>query len=229
MSSYEDLVTKLTKRVEWYYMLDEVLVVVVDGAIGVGKTTLIDRLSHSIKSILPSLQISIVGENVDDEEGMQLLEKYLSDPYTYAYDFQLNAVLSKVKNYEIALKACDKDHPTILFVDRDISTDKKVFFNVCVEKGYIPKHRKAEYKKAIVEAVVDEDNEYRPYKSVSRLIAPDMSIYVVTPVDECIHRIGVRGRKCESAYSREYLEDITRRYEDHYNKRKVIRFVNISQ
>lgn len=73
----------------------------VEGNIGSGKTTLLSLICKEIP------QIKIMPEPVADWQNISkfnLLDQYYKEPHRWAYTFQINAVVSRMKNLRNLIK-----------------------------------------------------------------------------------------------------------------------------
>ena len=93
------------------------------------------------------------------------------------------------------LNKVDKKKKKIILIERCMLTDK-VFFDLNVENGLSNPMEEAMFKNL--------------YEFLSNNVYPKLSgiIYLDTPVDECIHRMILRGRKEEKSLTKEYLTQL---------------------
>ena len=161
----------------------------IEGNIGSGKTTVIHHLQR-----LYGDQVILVEEPVKDWqnlEGENLLDKKNKDLNRWGYSFEAYVLITKMNELT---KVAFNDKKIIL-IERCILTDK-VFFDLNVENGLSNPMEEAMFKNL--------------YEFLSKNVYPKLSgiIYLDTPVDECIHRMILRGRKEEKSITKEYLQQL---------------------
>ena len=161
----------------------------IEGNIGSGKTTIIRHLQR-----LYGDQVILVEEPVKDWqnlEGENLLNKKNEDLNRWGYSFEAYVLITKMNELT---KVAFNDKKIIL-IERCMLTDK-VFFDLNVENGLSNPMEEAMFKNL--------------YEFLSKNVYPKLSgiIYLDTPVDECIHRMILRGRKEEKSLTKEYLTQL---------------------
>ena len=161
----------------------------IEGNIGSGKTTVIHHLQR-----LYGDQVILVEEPVKDWqnlEGENLLDKKNKDLNRWSYSFEAYVLITKMNELT---KVAFNDKKIIL-IERCMLTDK-VFFDLNVENGLSNPMEEAMFKNL--------------YEFLSKNVYPKLSgiIYLDTPVDECIHRMILRGRKEEKSITKEYLQQL---------------------
>ena len=161
----------------------------IEGNIGSGKTTVIRHLQQIYGD-----QVVLVEEPVKDWqnlEGENLLKKKNDDLNRWGYSFEAYVLITKM-NELTKVAFSDKK---IILIERCMLTDK-VFFDINVENGFSNPMEEAMFKNL--------------YEFLSKNVYPKLSgiIYLDTPVDECIHRMILRGRKEEKSITKEYLQQL---------------------
>ena len=161
----------------------------IEGNIGSGKTTVIHHLQR-----LYGDQVILVEEPVKDWqnlEGENLLDKKNKDLNRWGYSFEAYVLITKMNELT---KVAFNDKKIIL-IERCMLTDK-VFFDLNVENGLSNPMEEAMFKNL--------------YEFLQKNVYPKLSgiIYLDTPVDECIHRMILRGRKEEKSITKEYLQQL---------------------
>ena len=161
----------------------------IEGNIGSGKTTIINHLKR-----LYGDEVLLVEEPVKDWqnlEGENLLDKKNKDLNRWGYSFEAYVLITKMNELT---KVAFQDKKIIL-IERCMLTDK-VFFDLNVENGLSNPMEEAMFKNL--------------YEFLSNNVYPKLSgiIYLDTPVDECIHRMILRGRKEEKSITKEYLQQL---------------------
>lgn len=181
-------------------------IVAIEGGIGVGKTTLGKSLMRFIRN----------HENWEHKDfypepfNQKMLEQFLSDKKKYAYAFQLYMLNRRQTNYALA-KAGNRD----AIIDRSLAGDY-VFASV--------QHRLGNITDSEFEVYQQIFNEFAPYE-------PDVIIYLRTSTEVAMNRIKTRDRNGECSYTEEYLNEISREYENTLKetyKNTRIHFINWS-
>ena len=149
-------------------------VISVEGNLGAGKSTL-----------LSILQADTIKEPVDEWEntaGSNILQRYYEDPKRWAFTFQLNALHSRAKLWEEAIRK-NQESDKILFSERSPLADRHIFGEIMQREGNF------------------EEVEYAVYDSLCRSIISSLPvkgiIYLKCPPQLCLERIKKRNRKGE--------------------------------
>lgn len=172
---------------------DKLIFCVIDGGIGSGKSTLINKL-REIKQI-GNRRVTIADEPVNDwkeiqnEQGVAILELFYSDPKKYAFPFQMAAFISR---FEILRKAVEENPNGIIISERSLFTDKMVFAKMLYDSGNIEHVNYSIY--------------LRWFDVFANQYPVNKSIYIRTSPQICLERIKKRGRTGESNIELTYLE-----------------------
>jgi len=169
----------------------------VDGNIGSGKSTLIEKIKQHYKN---NIRIGFVHEPVDlwsmikDSSGKNIIQNFYEDQKKWAFCFQMTAYISRLDELNKALR-CEYD---FIFCERSIFTDRNVFAKLLYQDFKIC------------------DIEYTVYKmwfdTFSNNISNPIKIYIYTTPEVCYNRIIKRSREGEQNICQEYL---TRCHEAH--------------
>ncbi|AAX17574.1 deoxyguanosine kinase [Borrelia turicatae 91E135] len=165
------------------------LVIVIEGLIGVGKTTLGHVLSKEFN-------IPFYSE-LNNEFTLSMLDKFYKDKSRWAFLVQINFLNERFK----LIKSIFKTKGGIL--DRSIYGDR-VFASLLNDSGYISND---EYK--IYLDLLDNMLEHSQ--------KPVLMIYLDCSVDEAERRIKNRNRSFETGIPREYLEGLNEKYLSWYD------------
>lgn len=167
----------------------------ISGNIGVGKSTLIDKLSNLGYNVSPE---------IIDQDGKVdgLLKDYYSnmDKASFfrlqRYFFQMRLMM-----FQSLCSNDDESHNTkedVGIVERCPGEDEVFLYNG-LDNGIVSQEDVTEFLKEF-----DNSNHL-----------PDIIVYLYNPkVTGLKENIMVRGRKCETDISEEYLEKVEKRYED---------------
>jgi deoxyadenosine/deoxycytidine kinase len=185
------------------------ILISIEGDIGAGKTTLIDKLKqqnpewHFIDEPVGTWQ------GLKTEDGTNLLELFYKDKERYSYTFQNCALLSRALNIKKTIDQwkvlCDinpeESLNNVFVTERCLETDFFVFAQMLRDDGLMN--------------LVEWDLYKMWYSYIKEQSYPLCGIvYVATPPSVCQERIHIRGRKGEEAIPIEYLNNL-----DVYQKR----------
>lgn len=102
-----------------------VKIISIEGNIGVGKSTLIEKV---MKDFTEDTQVVFLMEdlslwnNIKDPEEKSIFELYYKNPKEYSFSFQITALISRLKQ----LKEIEKDK-LVIVTERGMYTDREVF------------------------------------------------------------------------------------------------------
>ena len=160
--------------------------IAVEGPIGVGKTTLVQLLSERFQA---RELLEIVEEN-------PFLPLFYEDRERYSFQTQLFFLLSRFKQQEDILQG-DLFSPGGVVSDYLLVKDR-LFANMNLK-----------------------DKELVLYDRLWEILAPrapkpDLVVLLMAQMDVLLHRISIRGREFEQSMDRDYLEEVTRIYSEHF-------------
>ena len=156
-------------------------VIVVDGNIGVGKTTFTRRIAHALDMVMVD----------EDFEGNPYLSDFYRDQVTWAYKTQEWFVRDRFESYKKALSLTRNRN---LIVDRPPASTF-VFSTALYEDGKLTEE---EY-----------DNLMDMYHNLNAGVTqPDVYIYLDASPDRCMRTIKSRGRAMEQSIPLEYLQHL---------------------
>jgi deoxyadenosine/deoxycytidine kinase len=160
--------------------------VLVAGNIGVGKTSLTERLGQR-------LGWDTAYESVVDNP---YLGDFYADMRTWAFHLQVFFLGHRAEQHLAMARS-----PLSAIVDRSIYEDAEIFFRASLRLGNVRQR--------------DYDAYRRVYDLVtSALPAPDLLVYLKAPVPVILDRIRSRGREIERGITQEYLELLESLYEE---------------
>lgn len=167
-------------------------IIVIDGNIGSGKTTLIEILKEKYKN---DANIIFLREPVDewedikDEHGETMLQKFYADQPKYAFSFQMMAYISRLA---LLIETMNKHPDAIIISERSLHTDKHVF------------------AKMLYETKVMEEVNYKIYckwfSKFSEKCLVDKWVYLHADPSVCCERVAKRSRKGEDVIPLDYLK-----------------------
>lgn len=166
-------------------------IITIEGNIGSGKSTLLAHLREKYKdtpNILFLREPVDEWENIKDDRGITMLQKFYNDQKTYSFPFQMMAYISRLA----LLKEAKKNNPdAIIITERSLTTDKMVFAKMLYDAGNI------------------EEVNYQIYSKWFECFACEYPIkkviYVNSCPEVCYQRIHERARLGEAIIPLDYL------------------------
>jgi deoxyadenosine/deoxycytidine kinase len=176
-------------------------VISIEGNIGSGKSTLLSHLKQSLSAenvpqIIFLQEPVDEWENIKDEDGNTMIQKFYDDQTKYSFSFQMMAYISRLA---LLKKSIEENPNAIVITERSLFTDKFVF------------------AKMLYDSKKMESVEYQIYLKWFDNFVNDFpincTIYVKTDPDMCHTRIAKRSRNGESTISLDYLNDCHKYHE----------------
>ena len=163
------------------------LVICVEGLIGQGKTTLVEKLNGT--------------KYLEPVESNPFLEDYYSDPKRWAYAMQVNLLSERFAMFQRAQwetwNAQDTEHDAIL--DRSFYGDW-AFAEVQRDLGYMTDKEFDSYKRL-----------HRVHQHFLQF--PDLILRLDCPIETTMSRIEERARGCETGISQDYIQRLSDAYD----------------
>jgi len=153
----------------------------IEGNIGSGKSTFLDLLKKSNSSFIYLPEPVNTWNEIKDQSGVSILEKYYADSERYAFPFQMMAYITRLSIIRKAMKEAPEN--CIIVTERSIYTDREIFAKMLYDSGKI------------------EDICYSIYlRWFDEFLEFNLSgiIYVQTTPETCLNRVNLRNRKGES-------------------------------
>jgi deoxyadenosine/deoxycytidine kinase len=181
-------------------------IITIEGNIGSGKSTLLQHLKEELSGCTNSIiflrEPVDEWENIQDENGTTILQKFYADQKTCSFSFQMMAYISRLA----LLKDTIQNNPNaIIITERSLVTDKMIFAKMLYDSGHI------------------QHIEYQIYSKWFECFANDYPInkvvYVNSSPEICFSRIHERSRLGESEIPLIYLTSC-----DNYHKNMVASF-----
>ena len=183
-------------------IINDKIVITIEGPIGVGKST----FSQILKSNWENSEI--VPEPVDlwknliNSDGKNMLDTFYTDIKRYAYTFQNVACITRMMKMEETFKTSESKY---IFLDRSLATDKHVFEKMLYDSGMINELEHQAYN-------LWYDFYWKYVRDNSKL--KQIHIYLKCDAKICKERIGKRGREEEANISLEYLQDLNKYHDE---------------
>lgn len=169
-------------------------VIVLEGGIGVGKSTAGKAIEQALKSA--GIEVRYYPEYVVDS----LLKMYLKDREKYAGSFQMIMLIKRISTYLEARNFAERGGVAI--VDRSILGDI-AFAHMNYKDGKINEEEFSVYLDMVKKDLKE---------------TPDITIYLDCTIDQQMERIKTRGNKDEvKAYDRFYLSSLKDAYIEAFN------------
>src|SRR6056297_375185 len=183
------------------------VVIVIDGIIGAGKTTLIrECLLPALTSV--GLKVTEVKEPVEKWKKNGRLKQFYSNPERRAYQFQTVAFHDRVKECFDVYNNCGKS-TDVFILERSIFTD--ILF-----------------MKMLKDSKTIDSTEYDDYLKLWNMweyvmpFSPDMFVYLRPDIEVCMDRLKNRDRDGESNISKEYQTKLLEKH-DKFLGNKVVK------
>lgn len=178
--------------------IDNIQVFSIDGNIGAGKSTIINRLKDAYGG---NTNVIFLDEPVDKwmqmkgEDGIPLLTHFYANQEKYAFPFQVAAFTSRVGLFRSCIQTIQKNKsntPICIITERCMLSDKYVFAQMMKDTGKM------------------SDVEFQIYNLMFQEFANNMPpiniIHIDTDPQICLQRCAKRCRNGENDISLEYLQ-----------------------
>jgi len=175
-------------------------VIVLEGLIGVGKST----LGRSLESYLSKNGVEVIW--MPEPVNSKLLDLYISDMTKYAFPFQVIIARERIQMYKEAKRYAEEGK--VVIIDRGLPGDL-AFAYMQKDKGFFTEK---------------EWEVYRDLISNDKIERPDAIIYLDCTSETAWRRIQQRGIFSEkNGYNRRYLKDLSDSYEKSLVNHKCFR------
>jgi deoxyadenosine/deoxycytidine kinase len=168
--------------------------IIVEGNVGVGKSTFLNYLKNNLDADV----IYEPNQLWQDVDGYNLLEQFFLNQKRWAYSCQSYILTTRID--QLLEELCDPKKD-FCFVERSIYSGRYCFAKVAKEIGWMDGLEWSLYKKLW-------DREIARVTSL-----PSAFIYLQAPAQVCLKRIANRGRFEEEPISLDYLKRIEEKYE----------------
>lgn len=193
---------------------NKVYLISVEGNIGSGKSTFLERLRETYAShpyVVFAPEPVSVWQTIVDTNGVSILEKFYKDQVTYAFPFQMMAYISRLAILRRLVRERDTGKPLIIITERSLHTDRHIFAKMLYDQQKI-----------------DEIN-YQIYLKWFHEFADDIPVthcvYLRSDPEVCQKRIAIRARIGEDVIPLSYLKECHfyhEKYVEIYNKRLIL-------
>ena len=177
------------------------LIISIEGNIGSGKSTLINKLKKEFTSVGMTPVIYIdepvkIWNTIMDKNGDNIIKKYYEDQKKYAFQFQMMAYITRITELRKAMEKYNGN--CIIITERSIETDKEVFAKMLYEKKILDNISYTIYLKW--------------FEELSRDLKVNELIYLKTDPETALKRVIKRNRPGETIPIG-YLKDCHERHE----------------
>jgi deoxyadenosine/deoxycytidine kinase len=163
----------------------ELKYLVVEGPIGVGKTSLVTLLAEQLNG----------NPILEESENNPFLVRFYRDRRRWAFQTQMFFLLSRYRQQEEMAQ-------------------HELFSNVTITDVFLPKDRIFASLNLTPDELVLYDQVYGLLRS--RLPKPDLVIYLHAETDALMRRVKQRGREYEQDMTWEYLDELSRAYNEFF-------------
>ena len=181
-------------------------IIAIDGNIGAGKTTLMDRLEEQYQDcddvvvlrepvhlwtnlLTEGDQGQGQGQGQGNDKNENLLQLFYTDPTKYAFLFQLHIFRTSLNEMQRVLS---DPNIRIVFCERSLESSRRVFAQMLRDAGNMTAIEFVLYESMFTDEIV---SKYYPTEIV----------YLDASVDVCHDRICTRARTGEEAIPKDYL------------------------
>jgi deoxyadenosine/deoxycytidine kinase len=186
------------------------LVISVEGNIGSGKTTILEKLEEHCRNSNQPNRILFLREPLDVWEGVKdpqtgenILEKFYANPEKYSFPFQVMAFSTRLALLQDAVRDCP-DYVSAVVIERSLAADKQIFAKMLHDDGKI------------------DDISYQIYENFHKTLCRDVElngiVYIDADADVCKARVEKRSRQGESEISLEYLQKCKKYHDEWMDK-----------
>lgn len=176
-------------------MSQSMCIISIEGNIGVGKTTILDKLQHKMSDDTRVLflrePVDIWETIVDKDSGDTILQAFYKNPDKYAFTFQVMAYATRLTHIREAVEA--NPDCSVIICERSLDADKNIFAQMLYDDGKIDDLQFKVYNKF-----------YKEYATNFKL---DGIVYIDADAEVCHKRIMKRSRIGESEIELQYLQN----------------------
>jgi len=170
----------------------------VEGNIGAGKTTFLERLRREWPEATIVLEPVGTWMTMKEKDGTSLLDHFYADKKRWSYTFQTAAFLTRLMDTErvleeaVAATPAKTGKPLIVLTERSVLTDRYVFAAMLHASGDM--------------SDLEYDLYLRWYDRFASHVPIKGILHLTTDPTTSLERIGVRGREAEAGIQKGYLE-----------------------
>lgn len=170
------------------------MIISVEGNIGAGKTTIIDKLEEKMANrtdvVFLREPVDIWESITDKNTNENILQKFYGNTKRYSFSFQVMAYSTRLSLIREAVR--NNPNCKVIVCERSLDADKNIFAKMLYDDGMI------------------EDIEYQIYqhfyKEYSSEFKLDGIVYIDANAETCDKRVKKRSRDGESTIELDYLK-----------------------
>jgi deoxyadenosine/deoxycytidine kinase len=183
-------------------MSSKPIIISIEGNIGAGKTTIIDKLQQKMSGSTDVLflrePVDIWESIKDPKTGENILQKFYQNPSQYAFSFQVMAYATRVSLIREAIH--NNRDCKVIICERSLDADKNIFAQMLNDDGLIDDIQFQIYT--------------RFYKEYSTEFKLDGIIFVDANAEICYRRVSTRARDGEAGIELSYLMKCKKYHDD---------------
>ncbi|CAF3968694.1 unnamed protein product [Rotaria sordida] len=183
------------------HSLNLIKTILIEGNIGVGKSTIMSHIASTYPSSLIQVHHEPV-ENWTNIKGFDLLKALYTESNRWTFAFEMTALLSRIKNHLNAVNNNNNNNHIHLY-ERSILSCFHVFIRHDLEQNYL---NGAEYK------ILQDYFEYSRQKTMN--LSQTVIFYFDLSSKQCLERIIKRSRQSELNIDLKRLEQIKHYYDE---------------
>ena len=191
------------------------IIIIFEGCIGAGKTTLVDSLKKNASELFPGQEVVVMREDIQGN----LLDLYLGDIPKYAFPFQVIVARDRVESFKKAQKLADAGK--VVIMDRGLAGDY-AFAKMQHSGGLMSDAEFEVYKtmvmtgnQAMFPRAPDGEREEAAPGSSGSASHKVIIFYLETDPSVAFKRMKKRGNKGEvETYTLQYFKELTQAHSD---------------
>ena len=190
-------------------------IISIEGNIGSGKSTIIERLKNSNLPFIYLPEPVDVWNEIKDSNGTTILENYYNNIKRYSFSFQMMAYITRLSQIRTQLKNSPDD--CIIITERCLYTDRFVFAKMLYDSGNIDNIEYSIYLKWFDEFIdiLNPGNKFYVNKM----------IYIKTTPEICLERTKIRNRQGEQDMPLDYLTSCNNYHTDFINEVSIPKLI----
>jgi deoxyadenosine/deoxycytidine kinase len=170
------------------------MLVTIEGNIGVGKTTFLQRLEDDPNVLVIYEPVDEWIKFKDEETNKSLFELYYNDKTRYAFLFQIMALQTRFEN--LVQSHNEETKHKVVVCERSILTDYNIFAKMMREDGFLSQLELDIYKKC------------HAFMMQICKVHVDKMIYLRASPETCLERVQKRNRIGEDNINIEFLKHL---------------------
>lgn len=177
-------------------------VLVVEGIISAGKSTLINEVL--VPELSKTMRVKVIREPVDEWVRLGLLQRFYADKKRWAYTFQTKAFRDRIVECQKALDSLIAEPVDLFIMERSPLSDQ-IFMRTLFRDGDVDQL---------------EMDMYLEWCNLWKQLMPfelDLFLYVRTDLDHCMQRLVTRSRDGEAGIPKAYQAELLEEHERVFN------------